>query len=491
MSSNLAERMENRDSGSVTPIESKEPLDIPKLMTEIRARVKSELENSSRNTKPFKGYTASQDKARKAGELVHSEELYYLNTHWQYGEALNLSRITSHRKGLLGKLIVGVKRKIANFLWEVLLRDYFHAEKEFQMRLVQFLNSTSTYVDERDASAFWELVRKIDYDVSKAINRIEKIADEQGGNVRSLERSLTDTMNSSLRELNDRITQLRALGESSQARLNTVESVSSGVERIVARLTRAQPQSSSADSSVEVPADTPNQSYVMLENRYRGSEEEISQRLSIYPQVFKESARALKSGPVLEIGAGRGELQLLFKEAGVPSYGIDLDQAMVDAAQERGADVRLADVSVLDAAADGSLGGVIAIQVVEHLTRDQLARLFEGCRRKVAQGGRIVFETINPQSILALSSNYFRDPTHIWPLHPDTLSFAMTMAGLKVVEVKKLSPVPTASLLKRVEVEEYMTPRWMHAVDTLNCNVDQLNDLIYGYQDYAIIAEVP
>jgi len=116
MSSNLAERMENRDSGTETPMESKEPLDIPKLMSDIRARVKTELAQSPLHNKPFKAYVASQDKARKAGELVHSEELYYLNTHWQYGEALNLSRITSHRKGLLGKLIVGVKRKIANFL---------------------------------------------------------------------------------------------------------------------------------------------------------------------------------------------------------------------------------------------------------------------------------------------------------------------------------------------------------------------------------------
>jgi O-antigen chain-terminating methyltransferase len=101
-----------------------------------------------------------------------------------------------------------------------------------------------------------------------------------------------------------------------------------------------------------------------------------------------------------------------------------------------------------------------------------------------------VFETINPQSMLALSSNYFRDPTHVWPLHPDTLSFAMTLAGLKIIEIRKLSPVPQESLLKKVPVEEYMTPRWSHAVDTLNRNVEQLNELLYGFQDYAVIAEV-
>jgi hypothetical protein len=66
----------------------------------------------------------------------------------------------------------------------------------------------------------------------------------------------------------------------------------------------------------------------------------------------------------------------------------------------------------------------------------------------------------------------------------------MTMAGLKVIEIRKLSPVPESSLLKKVPVEEYMTPRWAHAVDTINRNIDQLNDLLFGHQDYAIVAEV-
>jgi O-antigen chain-terminating methyltransferase len=368
-------------------------------------------------------------------------------------------------------------------VWDCLLKDQIQSRNDFQMRLVQFLNSVSTYVDDRDGASFWELVKKIDYDVSKALNRIELIADEQTGNLRTVERSVTDSINITLRELNDRITQLQTAIEGHTGRLQTVESVSSGVERIVGRLTRDIPEQSSAEV-IPLPPTVADQSYVMLENRYRGSEQEIAERLQIYPPLFSRD-----KGPVLEIGAGRGELQILFRDAQVPSYGIDLDPAMVAAAREKGTCVELADVSVLENAQDRSLGGVIAIQVVEHLTRQQLASLFNACARKVAVGGRIVFETINPQSMLALSSNYFRDPTHVWPLHPDTLSFAMTMAGLKVIEIRKLSPVPEGSLLKRVPVEEYMTPRWAHAVDTLNRNVDQLNDLLFGYQDYAIVAE--
>ena len=66
----------------------------------------------------------------------------------------------------------------------------------------------------------------------------------------------------------------------------------------------------------------------------------------------------------------------------------------------------------------------------------------------------------------------------------------MTVAGLKVLEVKNLSPVPEGMLLRDVPVEEYMTPRWAHTVDVINSNVAQLNALLFGFQDYAIIAEV-
>jgi O-antigen chain-terminating methyltransferase len=77
-------------------------------------------------------------------------------------------------------------------------------------------------------------------------------------------------------------------------------------------------------------------SYLLLENRFRGSEVEIRRRLSIYPPLFAGSSK-----PVLEIGPGRGELQQLFKEQHVPSYGVDMDPAMVEACKTKGFDVRL------------------------------------------------------------------------------------------------------------------------------------------------------
>lgn len=461
--------------------------DVRALMADIRARIKADIERNKDKAKPFSPFQAQHNtgNARKAGELLHSEELRYLNANYAYAR-LNLDGITSHRPGIIGRAIVKVKRKLLSVIWDNLLKDYFSAEREFQANVVRFLNDVSKYVDSRDASNFWELIRKIDYDVTKALERIERIHDEQMASLRSSERRVFDELHSSLKGLNVELTKLQGSAQQHGAQLRTLDDVARGLEGVVARMHVPLTKEAIADGSLPTYAGK-DYSYLLLENRFRGGEDEIAHRLAIYPPLFAGASK-----PILEIGGGRGELQSLFKSAGINSYGIDLDAAMVQISSEKGFNVRCGDgIAHLRDVADGSLGGVIAIQVVEHLSRQTLQELFTLCTQKVTKGGKIIFETINPQSLMALSSNYFRDPTHVWPLHPDTLRYAMELSGLKVSEVRYLSPVPAEAQLHEISSEVYMTPRWAHTVETINHNLRQLNSLIYGYQDYCIIAEVP
>ena len=450
-------------------------------MAEIRARVKETAAAQRDKRGEFAPAQAQFNGARKAGELLYSEELRYLNTHYAYSTQLDLNKITSHRRGILGKLIVKFKRKILHIIWDSLLKDYFSAERDFQANTVRFLNDTAKYVDARDAQNFWELVRKIDFDVNKAIERIERINDEQMGSLRSIERALIDDVNQVRRSVSD----LQGEFAPRDAKIAALEAVARGLESVVSKLryfsTQEAPRAAEAPRKENLPAF----SYLLLENRFRGSEADIAARVAPYVLLFKGSRL-----PVLELGPGRGELQSQLKKAGVPAYGVDTDEAMVKVALEKGVDVRLGDgIAHMRGLPDASLGGVAAVQVVEHLTRAQLEELCALCAKKIMSGGRVIFETINPQSLLALSSNYFRDPTHVWPLHADTLSHTMSLAGLKLVEVRKLSPVPPGALLQKVPVEDYMTPRWAQTVELLNRNLTQLNELLYGSQDYCVIAE--
>jgi O-antigen chain-terminating methyltransferase len=224
--------------------------------------------------------------------------------------------------------------------------------------------------------------------------------------------------------------------------------------------------------------------YLGFENEFRGSEEEISKRLKVYPPFFKNL-----SAKVLEIGAGRGELQKLFKSEGIASYAIDTNPDMVDVALAKGLDVRLADgVEHLAGLRDNSLGGIVAVQVVEHLPLDYLQRLLNLAKEKLIPNGILIVETINTKSLLALAHNYHRDPTHQFPMHPDTLSFLVKSAGFEIEEVLKLSKFPDGVCFQMVEGKG-SSPDLFEAVKKVNENFSRLNEFMFDNQDYAIVAK--
>jgi O-antigen chain-terminating methyltransferase len=180
------------------------------------------------------------------------------------------------------------------------------------------------------------------------------------------------------------------------------------------------------------------------------------------------------AGPVLDLGCGRGEFLALLREAGVEARGIDLDPDMVAYAGGEGLHVEQADaLAHLESLEDGSLGGIFAAQLLEHLPGPAVARLLELAAAKLRPGGQLVAETINPLSPLALR-NYFADLTHAQPLVPETLELLARQAGFASVETRFLNePEP-----KLVEPEDA----------TIAQNVRRLNELLFAPLDYAILA---
>ncbi len=116
------------------------------------------------------------------------------------------------------------------------------------------------------------------------------------------------------------------------------------------------------------PERTPLPDYFAFESRMRGDTGEIRERQREYVEDFREAA------PVLDLGCGRGEFLALLAEAGIEARGIDADADMVAYARGEGLDVEQADaLAALEALEDGSLGGVFAAQLLEHLPPPALA----------------------------------------------------------------------------------------------------------------------
>ena len=67
---------------------------------------------------------------------------------------------------------------------------------------------------------------------------------------------------------------------------------------------------------------------------------------------------------------------------------------------------------------DGSLGGLFAAQVVEHLEPAYLLSFLELAFHKLRPGGRLVLETLNPSCWVAFFESYIRDITHVLAAAP-------------------------------------------------------------------------
>ncbi|HEY6555145.1 MAG TPA: class I SAM-dependent methyltransferase, partial [Vicinamibacteria bacterium] len=135
--------------------------------------------------------------------------------------------------------------------------------------------------------------------------------------------------------------------------------------------------------------------YTAFENRYRGSREEIRDRLTPYLEMLESQ------GPVVDLGCGRGELLGLLKERGIAARGVEGNAQAVRECREAGLDVVQGDlVDFLRAEPEGSLGAVLAIQVAEHLPPAVLQSALQDAHRALRPGGLLVLETVNPRSVI-------------------------------------------------------------------------------------------
>jgi SAM-dependent methyltransferase len=213
-----------------------------------------------------------------------------------------------------------------------------------------------------------------------------------------------------------------------------------------------------------------------FEEEFRGSKADLADRYADLAHGF------IGYDPVVDLGCGRGEfLELLAKE-GVDATGIEIDPELVRLGLEKGLRVEQADaVAWLAGSADQSMGGVALIQVIEHLTPQQRSEVVRLAAEKLRPGGRLLIETLNPQSLYIYARAFYVDPTHDTPMHPAFLDFLLRQAGFKEISIEWRSPPPAAEMVQRVEGAGQL-------VDDVNANAERINAILFGPQDYAISA---
>lgn len=223
----------------------------------------------------------------------------------------------------------------------------------------------------------------------------------------------------------------------------------------------------------------------LLLESFRGSEEEIQHRLDRYLSDLQDS------GPVLDLGCGRGELLLLLREAGIEATGVEGDAALVEAATRRGLETIQGDVlDVLQKLDAESWGAVTAIHLFEHLHPATLAAVLAEIRRVLRPQGLLIAECPNPHTLRVGASLYWQDPTHQRPLLPETLELMLRAAGFRLDRRELMHPFPEDQLLADDEggtgaVTDPEISMLAERVDRLR---DRLDEILHGPRDFAVWA---
>ncbi len=229
--------------------------------------------------------------------------------------------------------------------------------------------------------------------------------------------------------------------------------------------------------------------YVGFEDRFRGSDDEIREKLRAYLPLFAGASN------VLDIGCGRGEFLALLKAQGVTARGVDTNYEMVEVVRERGLEAAQSDgLSYLATVPNGSLGGLMAAQLIEHLEPSYLVRLLIAAYDKLRPGAPIVLETINPACWYAFFSSYIRDLSHVRPIHPETMQYLLQASGFGKVSIQYSAPVPDHMKIRKIELPEDLdigndkTARALYdAAHVIDVNGAILNKLLFTHLDYAAI----
>jgi len=377
--------------------------------------------------------------------------------------------------GLRARLASGARR----LLGRVLSR-----QQEFNAAVVDHINRDAAVAVEAHQAS----LNTIEW-IGVAVDRCDAATDDV--------RRHTETLLARERRNETAMAALTAQHDELRAAIGVLQQAAQNLKRAVSTLSTdastpnsqlPTPKASGSPGAQAAPGnqfdDLDSHKYVGFEDQFRGSPEDIRRRVAEYLPIFTGTS------DVLDVGCGRGEFLELLREHGVSASGVDVNPAMVEVCRAHGLDAVTADaLTYVRGVPDGSLGGLFAAQVVEHLEPRYLTQLLDSAFDKLRPGAPIVLETINPACWFAFFESYIRDLTHVRPVHPDTLKYLLIATGFQRVDIRYRAPYPESEKLQPVAAgrRQPAAGGFDDLVETLNANVEKINRLLFTYLDYAAI----
>jgi SAM-dependent methyltransferase len=181
--------------------------------------------------------------------------------------------------------------------------------------------------------------------------------------------------------------------------------------------------------------------YREFEDRFRGSREEILDRLREYLPYVAFLKEEPHRGSVVDIGCGRGEWLEILREEGIDAIGVDLNERQAQAAKDLGLHVVIADaLGWMGQQQDRSVSLLSAMHIIEHMTFEQVVDFLKEAARILKPGAALLIETPNPESLIVGGYKFWLDPTHVRPYPPELLSQLLASFSFGQEQVLRLHP---------------------------------------------------
>ena len=149
-----------------------------------------------------------------------------------------------------------------------------------------------------------------------------------------------------------------------------------------------------------------------------------------------------RARPILEIGCGSGGLLAWLGRRGFSNArGIDVSAEQVELARRRGAHAEVADACDYLSQHHARFSLILAVDVLEHFTRDELPGLVRLAYDALQPGGRVLIQTANGAGLFSRQVVY-GDLTHVTIFTPESLAQLLRPVGFQDLAFFETGPVP-------------------------------------------------
>jgi cyclopropane fatty-acyl-phospholipid synthase-like methyltransferase len=161
----------------------------------------------------------------------------------------------------------------------------------------------------------------------------------------------------------------------------------------------------------------------------------------LFRALYRRFLPASRRAEILEVGCGTGSFLFFLRGEGYERIrGIDVGAEQIGAAQALGiGDVEVADAIPYLAVHPETYDLIVALDVLEHFTKDEVFTFLDAVHQALRPGGRVLLRTPNADSPYHSWIRY-ADFTHEASFSPSSIRQVLRATGFASIEVMPLEP---------------------------------------------------